>query len=475
MTTAPATHSVQGFRVTKTDDGKTIFHRVPIFAECERGDLAFGSKWMADAVAAAKQQERDGYLPPLHTRHHEPATDQTNAVRSVGVFRITDASPITFKGKRVAAIFADLIITDDCMADELSRMKYPYRSVEIFDPEGPPKINGLALLDHEAPYLELPMLLAGDVDDQRDPKRMAYENNGGAIPDTGVGVASATSFTLNYASDPSNLMLGSVRHGQRATLLFKFPDEETMPQAKPKQAAKAKKPANFADDKEGEKDTENMEGEEGGGMDIAAVCTAIESGAISVADMDSLLAAIQSQSAEAPVEEEEEAAAPAPAPGAEIMKGNSDQAKLFAAQQGKIDALEAKDAARDAADQRGTDVGEAMTRLAGKPLGANLEEKLTNFHKKADGNAELFKAYVDSMAQNAGDLPTDDSGANFAAQPKTPKSAMAFQALGGEAVDKAAQFAREYQTMSGMRASEESYVRINMKNIGLEVEETATA
>lgn len=457
-----ATHSANGFRVTKTD-GKTIFHHVPIFAECSRGDLVFGADWISGAVASAKQQERDGYLPPLHTRHHEPATEQTNSVQSVGVFRITDASPLTFKGTRITAIFADLIVTDEYMAEEIGRMKYPYRSVEIFDPEGTPKINGLALLDHEAPYLELPMLFAGEIDDKR--------NN---VEATLHGVASATSstFSLNYAENPINPMLGCARRGKQAALLFKFTEESMSTKTTNTKPAKS---TNFADDVEDKK--ENMEGEEGaegteGGLDVAAVCTAIESGDISVADMDAIIAAIQSQSVEPEVEAEEveDEAAPAPAPGAEIMKGGSASAKNFARLSAENDVLTARLDARDADDTRRDAVSAAMKRLEGKPLGSDLEGRLVKFHKTAGGNVELFKEYVDTMASMAGALPVNDDGENFAGQPKTPKSAMAYQALGGEAVEKAVAFAREYGQIPGMRASEDSYVRTNMKHLGYELE-----
>ena len=473
MTTA--THRVPGFRVTKTED-KTIFHRIPIFAECERGDLVFDAKWLKGAVTEAKQQERDGYFPPLHTRHHEPSTEQTDAVRAVGVFRITDAGPFTFKGKRITVMFADLIVTDEWAADEISRMKYPYRSVEIFDPEGPPKINGLALLDHEAPYLELPMLFAGEIEDKRDPQKLAHESSGGAIPDTGVDVASANSFSLNYASDPSDPMLRSASNGKRAVLLFKFSDDEIMTPKETPAPAKAAKPATFADDdKVKDEDKENMEDDAGGGLDVSAVVKAIESGSIAVADMDAILAAIQSQNTEKPVEDEEKPAA-APAPGAEIMKGDSATAKLFARQQGELDALKAKDAERDATDARNTAVGEALLRLDGKPLGADLKGRLLNFHKTVDGNVIAFKEYVDTMARMAGEIPDDDSGENFAVHPKTPKSAMAFRSHGGEAVDNAAGYVREYRQMKGMRASEEAYVATQMKHYhNLEVEEAATA
>lgn len=468
------TQSVQGFKVTKTD-GKTIFHRVPIFAECARGDLSFGAAWIAGAVAQAKQQERDGYLPPLHTRHHEPETAQTNAVQAVGVFRIVDASPLSFKGTRITAIFADLIVTDEWAAEEIERMKYPYRSVEIFDPEGDPKINGLALLDHEAPYLELPMLFAGEIEDKRV--------NGNDSSNTSVGVASAITptFSLNYADNPNNPVLWSARRGNSAYLLFKFPDEESM--SNTTQSKKPAKSTNFADDDKAADDDkkENMEGDEGEGggstMDVGAVVTAIESGSISIADMDALLVAIQAQSTAPETEEEGEGddAAPALAPGAEIMKGGSSAANNFARMQGENDVLKARLDARDASDTRRDAVGVAMKRLEGKPLGSDLEGKLTKFHDLVGGNAVAFKEYVDTMASMAGDLPPDADGKNFSSHPKTPKSAMAFQALGHEAVDKATQFARQYPQIKGLRASEDSYVRTNMKALGFEIEETTTA
>ena len=219
-----------------------------------------------------------------------------------------------------------------------------------------------------------------------------------------------------------------------------------------------------------------MEGAEGGGLDVAAVVAAIESGEISVADMDAILLAIQSQ--EAAVEEEDEEPAAAPAPGAEIMKKGGKESLNFARLSGEVEVLKASIKARDVQDKRREDVAAAMKQLEGKPLGSDLEQRLVKFHKTAGGNAELFKEYVDTMERMAGDIPTDSSGAAFAAQPKTPKSAMAFQALGGEAVDKAAGFARQWhelKTKGNIKASEESYIRFNMRSLGFVLEETATA
>lgn len=458
----PATMEAPGFEVTKTD-GATIFHRVPIFAECTRGELVFDAEWIAAAVAEAKAGERDGHLPPLHTRHHEPATDQTDAVQSAGVFRVLEAAPLSFKGKRLTAIYADLIVTDSHLADELGKMRYPYRSVEIFEPEGSPKINGLALLNHEAPYLELPMLMAGEVNDRTNDPSVA-------------GVASAT-FAIDFSSQPTNPTLGSVRRDTRAFLLFKFPDEaETImtEQQAPaeltdEEKAKAAEAAgNFADDDDKDAENQGAEDDGEGGIDVAAVASAIESGAISIADMDIILAAIQAQTSETTEEDSAEDVAPAPVPGAEIMKGRN--GVNFARLEGENQALKARLDKRDADDKRNTDVAEALERLEGRPLGSDLKLRLATFHKRAKGDVVLFKEYVETMARTAGELADDDSaGAAFASQPKTPSVAMRFSSLGTDAVEKVAGFAREHQHGYRGRATEESYVTINMRRAGFEL------
>ena len=157
---------------------------------------------------------------------------------------------------------------------------------------------------------------------------------------------------------------------------------------------------------------------------------------------------------------------------------NKAVATNFARLAGENEALKARLDARDAGDKRTADVKVAMKRLEGRPLGADLEARLASFHEKCGGNAELFKEYVDTMARTIGDAPASgDAGARFSGQPQTPKEAMAYQALGGEAVDKAASFCREYDQLkkssASMKASREAYVRINMKRLKYELEEKA--
>lgn len=147
------------------------------------------------------------------------------------------------------------------------------------------------------------------------------------------------------------------------------------------------------------------------------------------------------------------------------MKADGTDASKFAAMQGTIEALQAKDQARDASEKRTGEVATAMKRLEGRPLGADLEARLTNFH--AEHGSAAFVPYVDAMAQTVGIIPGDNgAGAAFQGQAgKVPEVAMKYSDKGTDSVDKAAHFSREWKELSDTghtRVSEERYVEINM-------------
>jgi hypothetical protein len=452
------------YKAHRNQMGHLVVQNVPIFVTCKRGDSSFDKGWLEQAVMAARQAELEGYLPPLHIRHHDDGPQPEPA----GFFRIRGCGPITFKGDMRTAIFADLTITRPHVEEDVLKARLPYRSVEIFDVDVP-AINSLALLDHEPPYLELPMLMIASIDGESNSTSLA-------------NVASAT-FSNPYqrtTAESTEPMVACFRRGHSAQLFFQ--DTESMSITTQKPTAKAAKPAKgkkFADDgedkksdspSEGEdkKDGENMEGDESA-LDVAAVCKAISDGSISVADMESIKAAIMAQ--EVATEPEEEAEAPVatvPSPG-DAMKGKSTNGESFAAMQGKIDALEAKLQEREASEGRKDDVALAMKRLEGRPMGADVEAKLEAFHR--GHGASAFKDYVDSLctnfaARSGGD---DTAAANFkGASDGASKVALAYVEQGTDAVAQATKFSREWELArkSGTRMSESRYVEINMAKAG---------
>lgn len=481
-----------GYRATKEEDGTLIVHRVPIFVECERGDHAFDEEWLEAAFDKAKLQQREGYLPPLHIRHHEPGVEP----RAAGWFRITSLAQITYQGEKRLALFADLHITDESAQREVLAKRLPYRSVEIFDVDAP-AIDSLALLDHESPYFELPMLMVSEIE------RVS-----------GDTIESAWHLETHTTGMP---LVASLRRGRRELLLFRHEDPPMAKKTAKKPAADNGKSAQFASDDGEEKPPQpggddggdkggdgDGEGEEQGDgedladqahdVDVAAVIAAIESGSISVADMEAIIAAIQAKTPPEQAAPNPGAQPAPPAPPGQAMKQQDDTGKDGKAATGKADngsglserfakiegenvALKARLDAREAEDRRRTDVAEAMKRLHGRPLGADLEQKLVAFHTDHGGAA--FKAYVDSMVATFAEIAGGDdpaAAAMLGQAPKTSAVAMNYAQHGTDAAEKAARFAREWQDLHErglVRMSEERYVAVNMAKLGVQLKKTA--
>lgn len=471
---------IKGYRAT--EDGETlIVHDVPIFVECERGENVFDADWIREAVALAKKEAAGGYHPPLHIRHHEMATELNDSVRPAGFFRITGAKSMTFKGEKKLAIFADLHVTHFDARHDIIANRLPYRSVEIFNVDEP-GIGSLALLDHEAPYLQLPMLFV-DVE-----KRDA---NGEILP-----TYATASFSNPWAKSkrPPSGLVACFRRGESAVIITKDPsmedDQNTNDEAETVEStetgAQNFNAPPFEKKDDGEEGTEGGEAEgdestespEPAKLDCGAVCDAIMDGSITVADYKNIRAAMDQQEAAAAAAEQPQpnpmqpgapaAQQPAQAPAPNQAMSNSDDSKQITAReatlQGRIDALEAANAERDAADTRRRDVDEAMQRLEGRPLGADFRSKLEDMH--TSGGPEAFRKYVDSMVDTFAAAATGDGAraAAFAAQSEdlSPVAA-SFQEEGPEAVELAAKFSAEWAQLRGFtRMSEEEYVKTNM-------------
>ena len=147
------------------------------------------------------------------------------------------------------------------------------------------------------------------------------------------------------------------------------------------------------------------------------------------------------------------------------MKKTTDATSVqMAALQGEIEALRAKDTARDASEDRATDIATALTRLEGRPLGADPEGKLTKYH--TDHGPAAFKAYVDSYAETFGVLPGPNGAATRFQNTEIPEVVMAYQSQGTVAIEKASQFAADWDELRshGMAAKQTQarYIELSM-------------
>lgn len=433
--------------------GHLVIKDVPIFVECSRGETSFSQEWILQAVAKAKLAETEGYLPPLHVRHH----GDNQPVRPAGFFRITKTESIRFKGKTKLAVFAELTITDPDVDSEVLTARLPYRSVEIFDVESP-AIDSLALLDHEAPYLELPMLMVAEPWNEKQ------------TPD--AVVASAT-FRNPYHDLPVGShqdMVACFRRGPSATIFLSGEATGNMS----KTTTKSKMSKDSAEPAPSETTTAVVEMKDEGkdesesydskmadeALDVDRVCAAIASGEMSEEDMAAIMDSLMAAKGEEQAAGEDEVEVPVP--------GESMGARM-AKLAGENDALKARMDERDQTETRRANVVEAMQRLDGRPMGSDVEDKLVKFH--AEHGPAAFHAYVDSLVKTFAHIESsadDGVSARFSAQTNaTSEVALTYTGKGAEAVEQAAQFSAIWKELSKrghVRMDEQRYVELNMKN-----------
>jgi hypothetical protein len=171
VATLPSTYSVEAL-----PNGKFRVPNVPIFAEHER-DLGDGKtftadvKWLAQAVANMNRRSASGsFNAPVHFGHNDPRSTQERP--SAGIFEAPRLRRALYENKPALILFADFVL--DSSKDVEKLKKYRYRSVEIKNLNGEPKIDSVALLQSRSPYFKFPNL-------ELDPASaaLAYEADGG--------------------------------------------------------------------------------------------------------------------------------------------------------------------------------------------------------------------------------------------------------------------------------------------------------
>ena len=463
------------YSATRNSKGHLVISNVPIFVECSRGEHQFDCGWIDRAVERASQAESEGYLPPLHVKHHEESIGGHDPVQPAGYFRIIGASNLKFKGAPRKAIYADLVITDPDIEEHVLQDRLPYRSVEIFNVDKP-NIDSLALLDHQAPYLELPMLMVSEVEDSK------------VAPQPTVAHATFANPWLSQGVEKRDPVVACFRRGlsahvfmQEADVAYQNDDDKKKQMEREEEEAKKKAPMTREDDQHDDKKKvemadhdddddkkENMQEDEVMGSPVDSMFESLAG--MSPDDLQRLHDAVMA----AMTPEEEEEAMPteqvsAMVPG-EMMSKQATLMKQVADLTGKNAALEGRLDGILAENQRSEDVAQAMKRLAGRPMGHDVETKLTEWHK--EHGAQAFRSYVEDFASAFARVAdfSHDKAERFAAQSgAVSNAAMEYSQHGTDAVDKAQKFSREYQQLAAKgltRSTEQNYVKTNMTRLG---------
>ncbi len=355
-----------GYVAVDNGDGMFTIRDVPIFAEVPAGEKGaprpIGRPWMVAALQRNKRRAVEGFLHPLHIRHHD-MVDQTEPA---GHFELTRIAPLRFDGKTRLTMFADLHVHED-VYQRVKARKLPYRSVEVFD-WSEPDINSLALLDTDEPFFRFEMLQIRD-----------------EIPAGGKA--------SRFKADPVAAFVRSRRGG---AYLFNATGAALMDEDKDR----ADLMGDDEDEKGEEMQNEDESKDEPTSADLAAGLSAVQS------TLEKLVTAITGAE-----DEDEDETAPAE------MENDEDEDKDKGADMKKADrtvltrleaevaALKQRDAKRDRASKVETMVREAEAELRGWTLTDDTRAAMT---RAATAGAENLKDFVATFKRHVDpDPPTN--------------------------------------------------------------------
>lgn len=179
--------TLPGFTATENADGTFTIKNVPVFVEhtvrTPDGEVRIGSSWMDRAIMRSERRfKEDAYLAPLHVNHHGTGRE----VRRAGFFRPRSRQIMTFEGRELSVLFADLVAIQPDVFKEIESGRLPYRSVEIHrinpaDGEAGGELDSCALMADEVPFFRLPILRVSKIE-QSESIGLAERFSAGAAP-----------------------------------------------------------------------------------------------------------------------------------------------------------------------------------------------------------------------------------------------------------------------------------------------------
>ncbi|MDP6180312.1 MAG: hypothetical protein QGG48_10505, partial [Desulfatiglandales bacterium] len=141
------------YKSAKQSDGNYTIKDIPIFAAIgEAKGFTYNKKWLFKALKTFNLRAKNGYRYRVHIEHHNGDGSREGA----GYFNNLHIKPCALDGKKVYAIYADLVDIKPDVYRRIREGELPYRSVEILNPEEP-EISSLALMETETPFFRLPV------------------------------------------------------------------------------------------------------------------------------------------------------------------------------------------------------------------------------------------------------------------------------------------------------------------------------
>ena len=349
----------------------------------------------------------DKHLPRLNILHNFGIHKATGA----GYFLPQRVRMFRMKGRLTPVVFADLMAVKDEVFQSLCANDLPYCSVEVREWE-PLQFGALALLDTEPPFFEFPLITIGEES------------------------VSVTADVTRFQENPQEPAVAAFVAGASSRFLFRFGAED-MPEEPKKDDDEVK--AEF-------------EGE--GGMSVESIVKAIESGEISVADMEAIVAAIGARGDGAEEEEVVEPAAANEGPPVEFQKDEEKpefKGEERTAMLARVSALEDFRAATENEKAVNALFSSAVKGLEdeGHHLSDNSRKRLREAAEKGEETLALFTTvYREEVPRD----PPEDLDGLPAGMDTLPDEVAQFSGRGPEALAEAKRVWREWAELKDTRA-----------------------
>lgn len=376
--------------VRENADGTFSFLNVPIVGELAKGarpdypELVIDKAWLDSAYAALKAGEADDFLPPLNLHHH----NSPKPVEHIGFIRARGVRKISYRGKTIYALFADLDRVPLSWAQQIAKGRLPYCSIEG-PVKGPGDVKSLAMLTDEPPQFGFPIITAGAL-----------------IPHMTADVA------LPEPDGPWAVM-STTRGSLFIEPIFAFAYESDGKDEKPKDKESdgdGKDKGEFGKKKDGEEEDEDDDGEDEGEAEAMSEedSEKIENKAVALGLAKMLDVLQRIEKALIPPKDAAggtETGHRGPLDPAHMSETKTETTVLkdpeaagqLAAMRSEIASLKAKDDARTAKDAAAARVTKAKGELAGFHIDATMEEELAYFSALGD---EPLAKYVASVKRN---------------------------------------------------------------------------
>lgn len=152
------------YRATRNSDGTFNIHDVEVFGELSANACgnhpAIDRAWLNGAIRTARRLEGEQFRYGCHVA----PSGSTGVGTPAGYIRLSSVRPITYRGKRMQALFADMVRIPADVFESILRSQLPYREASVLRLNGTPEINSLSLRATRPPMFQFPVLDASTIE-----------------------------------------------------------------------------------------------------------------------------------------------------------------------------------------------------------------------------------------------------------------------------------------------------------------------